>query len=167
MLGRMIDRSFAVVGAFLFCQFPLFIQQYMLLLQGHLTESRLQLQELEHNASLGNKTLLEYIHKFVVSSDPDFVRQGQWMESIQARAAFLGEAYTTLRESSVWTKPFVFLFHFDRPIFTETARLFSFGFPLTLEGCIYAIIGIGFGVLCYRFLRRGWIAFVNLFKRSK
>jgi hypothetical protein len=166
MIGRMIDYCFAVAGAVLLCQFPLFIQQYMLLLTGHLSESRLQFKVLEETAAMSNKTVAEYIHKFAMSPDLDFIHQAQWMQSIQTRAESLGQAYATLQEASIWSKPFVFLFHFDRSIFAETVHAFSFGLPMTLEGLIYAICGIGLGAFCYRLLQRGLFAFVKLFKRA-
>lgn len=167
IFGQILDRCFAVVGAFLFCQFPLFMQQYQLLLQGHLAESLLQLKGLEQSAAMGNKTVAEYIQKFAAFPDPDFVHQAEWMQALQARTEALDEAYFTLQDAGLWTKPFEFLFHFDKILFTETFHSFSPGLPMSIEGLVYALCGIGIGILCYRLLRYGFLSVIGLFKKKK
>jgi len=149
-VGKIVDRVFAVGGAFLFCQLPLLMQQYSMVLSGHLAESRRQINMLQHAASLTNKTLQEYIAKFLKQQDLDFVHQGEIMQAMQLRYEDLQQAYTALSTSTVWSKPFVFVKHLDSDVFFDTIVDFTPGLALTFESFIYAVIGVGFGVLLYR-----------------
>jgi hypothetical protein len=65
-----------VIGAFVASQIPEFIQQYTQRLAGHVNELYRLLNQMRQVASYSNKTLDQYIQKFITSSDPDFARQG-------------------------------------------------------------------------------------------
>ncbi len=159
-VGKVLDRVCAVGGAFLFCQLPLLMHEYSMVLSGHLAESRRQINMLQHAASLTNKTLQEYIAKFLKQQDLDFVHQGQLMQSMQSRYDELSEAYTALTTSTVWTKPFVFIKNLDSDVFWDTMSNFTPGLTLTIESIVYAVIGASVGVLVYRFIS-------NIFKGLK
>lgn len=150
LVNKTLDRLFAVGGAFLMCQLPLLMQQYTMVLSGHLAESRRQINMLQHAASLTNKTLQEYIAKFLGQEDLDFVHQGKIMQAMQERYEDLSQAYTSLNQSTVWSKPFVFVKGLDSSVFWDTARDFTPGLTLTVESLVYAMIGLGVGVLVYR-----------------
>lgn len=167
LVSKTIDRLFAVGGAFAFCQFPLLMQQYSMMLSGHLAESRRQINMMQHAASLTNKTLQEYIAKFLGQQDLDFVHQGQIMQSMQKRYEELNQAYSSLQQSTVWSKPFVFIKNLDSSVFWDTARDFTPGLTLTLESLIYAVIGLGIGVLVYRGLSGAIKSFMSLFRRDQ
>ncbi len=159
-VSKVLDRVFAVGGAFLFCQLPLLMHEYSMVLSGHLAESRRQINMLQHAASLTNKTLQEYIAKFLKQQDLDFVHQGELMQSMQSRYDDLSNAYNALTHSTVWTKPFVFVKHLDADVFWDTVSEFTPGLTLSFESIVYAIIGASVGVFAYRFIS-------NLFKGIK
>lgn len=167
LVSKMIDRLFAVGGAFAFCQLPLVMQQYSMMLSGHLAESRRQINMMQHAASLTNKTLQEYIAKFLGQQDLDFVHQGQIMQSMQTRHQELNQAYTSLQQSTVWSKPFVFVKNLDSSVFWDTVNDFTPGLTLTLESLIYAVIGLGVGVLIYRGLSSAVRSLMSLFRRGQ
>ncbi len=165
-VSKTIDRLFAVGGAFAFCQLPLLMQQYSVMLSGHLAESRRQINMMQHAASLTNKTLQEYIAKFLGQQDLDFVHQGQIMQTMQARYEELNNAYAALHQSTVWSKPFVFVKTIDSTVFWDTAADFAPGLTLTLESLIYALAGLLFGVLLFRGISSVIKAFFGIFKRA-
>lgn len=166
LVSKTIDRCFAVGGAFAFCQLPLLMQQYSMMLSGHLAESRRQINMMQHAASLTNKTLQEYIAKFLGQQDLDFVHQGEIMQAMQTRYEDLSQAYTALQQSTVWSKPLVFITNLDSSVFWDTARDFTPGLTLTLESLIYAVVGLAAGVLIYRGLSQLVKGFLSLFKRG-
>ena len=166
LVSKTIDRLFAVGGAFALCQLPLLMQQYSMMLSGHLAESRRQINMMQHAASLTNKTLQEYISKFLGQQDLDFVHQGEIMQSMQTRYEELNQAYTSLQQSTVWSKPFVFVKNVDSTVFWDTAQDFAPGLTLTLESLIYAVIGLAFGVLLFRGLASVGKGFIGLFRRK-
>lgn len=164
LVAKTFDRVFAVGGAFLFCQIPLLMHQYTVMLSGHLAESRRQINMLQHAASLTNKTLQEYIAKFLGQQDLDFVHQGEIMQSMQTRYVELNESYTALQHSTVWTKPFIFMKHLDAAVFWDSLQSFTPGISLTFESLAYSIVGLVVGVVVYRGLASVLRA---LFGRSK
>lgn len=165
-LNKTIDRCFAVGGAFLFCQLPLFMQQYTMVLSGHLAESRRDINLLQHAATSSNKTLQEYIQKFLGQQDMDFVHQGELMQALQNRYNELSYSYAAIQESSVWAKPIVFISKIDVSIFWDTFKDFTFGLSMNLETLIYAFFGVGFGVLTYRLLAKIGQAIIGLFRKK-
>ncbi len=153
LVNKTFDRLFAVGGAFAMCQLPLLMQQYTMVLSGHLAESRRQINMLQHAASLTNKTLQEYIAKFLGQEDLDFVHQGKIMQAMQSRYEDLSQAYTSITQSTVWSKPFVFVKNLDSSVFYDTVQDFTPGLTLSVESLVYAVAGLGVGVLAYRALK--------------
>lgn len=169
-ISGLLDRIFAAAGAVLFSQCPLFIQQYIQQLSGHATELRLQVNAIQQAATHSGKTLEQFIQKFVDSGDVDFVRQGDIMLAMVSRWYNFSDAYSALQNSSVFSRPFVFVFHFNWDIAKSTWHNFIFGLPFNLEGLIFALMGILFGYLFYFGLRRLflgiWSAIKSFFKRQ-
>ena len=62
------------------------------------------------------------------------------------------EAYRALITANVWTRPFVFLAHYDRTI--AGAMHFEPGIPFTWEGGIYGLVGLLLAMLLLALLRR-------------
>src|SRR5437868_3357216 len=85
MLSKIMDRLFVVAGALIFVQAPLLMHQYRTQLRGHVAELQIQVSMMRHHAQETGKTLEQYIHKFVSSSDTDFSYQGQLMKGMVAR----------------------------------------------------------------------------------
>lgn len=153
-LVTLLDRLFAVAGALVFSQAPLFIHQYSLQLEGHQAELHLQINAMSQAALQTGKTLDQYIHKFISSSDDDFQLQGEIMQAMVVRWNHLSKTLSSLQESSLFQRPFVFLQHVDAEIVKSTANNFQLGIPLNAEGACYAIIGVIFGFLTFFIIRK-------------
>ncbi|MDB6080905.1 MAG: hypothetical protein JWO53_177 [Chlamydiia bacterium] len=138
----MADRIFTILTVLLFCQFPLFIQQYEIRLSGHVLESAKLIQELEKNASSTHKTLPQYIQKFLNNTDPDFQNEGKLLQRILIRYQTLRLSLEALQQATLFTKPFVFIRHLQIDIFTESIASFTPGLSITLESCIYGLVGL-------------------------
>lgn len=149
----MIDRIFALIGAFAFAQFPQFFAQYLHELSGHLAELVYQVNLLEQSAKLSNKSVIELIAKFKSNPDPDIIRQGDLMQGIIDRMDSFTIALHALTHSNLFTKPFLFVRYLNGGILTDTAKNYQIGFSLTLEGVVYAFIGMVVGYYLFEGLR--------------
>ena len=154
ILDQILDRLVVVIGAFLGAQVPEFIQQYMHRLSGHVAELQRLLTQLQQIAALSNKSLEEYTRKFLTSGDLDFVRQGEFMQSLLLRWETLQHELQVLQESSAWTRPFVFLQNYQGEIVHSTMASFQPGINLSLEGLYYAGVGIVLGWGTYKLISR-------------
>ncbi len=148
-VGGLIDRIFAVAGALLFAQLPMFILQYTQQLAGRAAELRLQLYSLDKIAKANGKTFQQYIQKFIDTNDPDFAQQGLLMENMGKRFTYLTNAEIDISSASALAKPFVFVQHFDWDIASTTFNYFQFGIPFSIEGLTYGLMGLGFGCLLF------------------
>jgi hypothetical protein len=162
-IGGLIDRLFAVAGALIFSQMPLFMQHYQQHLSGHVNELQIQVQGMRNAAAMTGKTLQQYVIKFLNSGDIDFNNQGELMNEMIHRYNSLSEGYHALQEASFYSKPFVFLKYLDKNIAQSTWNSFEVGLSFNVEGIAYAIIGIGFGLLMYRLV----LKVVSLFLRLR
>ena len=153
-LVGLLDRIFAVIGAAVFVQAPLFMQQYTQQLIGRTEELRLQVDAMRRAAGISGKTLDQLLQKFADSGDADFVHQGDVMSGIVQRWYHLSEALTAMEDSSLWSRPLSFLYHLNTDVFKSTLAHFSFGLPISLEGGIYAFIGLMFGYLIFSLLKK-------------
>lgn len=151
-LNRFLDRIFAVAGAFVFLQIPHFFQYYTQRLGGHLAELHLQITALQKVAEKSGKSLQEYMQKFLNQSDKDFMSQGEIIQGILTRHLDLSEAYRVLVNATPFTRPFAFLKHAQFDIAMMTLKDFTVGLTLSMEGMIYALVGIVFGCCFYWFL---------------
>lgn len=154
------DRLFAVIGAIIFAQAPLFMQQYMQQVTGRGEELYQQVKAMKEAARFSGKSLDQLISKFLSSSDIDFVHQGELMQALVQRWQTLESALQSWQSSNFLEKPFVFLRHLDREVFSSTFKSFTMGLPLNLEGAVYAMIGTVAGFLLFFCLRKtlSWIA---------
>lgn len=151
-LLTILDRIFAVIGAFLFSQVPQFCHQYVLILSGHVSELNYQVHLMEQTALLAKKNLPEFIEKFLASSDFDFNAQGKMMKATLDRWQGLSEALQGLSRASPLTRPIVFMKHFNWQLSKETLQQFNFGISFTVEAVLYACIGVLIGFVFFRFL---------------
>jgi len=152
-LGGLIDRFFAVIGAIFFAQVPLFMQQYSQQLIGRTAELRFQVDAMRQIANTSGKTLGQLMQKFLENSDADVALQGEIMLTMVNRWHHLSEALAAMQESSIWTRPFVFLTHLDNDVFFSTFEQFKIGLPLTPEGGVYALVGIVLGYSIFSVLK--------------
>lgn len=157
-LLRFCDRVSAIVGAFLFAQFPQFFMQYLHELTGHVAELQHQIQLYENVARLSQKTPLEMISKFLSNSDPDVIRQGDLIKQIFDRYYSFSHAQETLANASLFTKPFLFLRYYNWQIGQDTLQNYQIGLTLTPEGIVYLIIGFFAGYGLFQLFLKGLYA---------
>lgn len=162
-VGGLLDRICAVLGAVLFLQIPLFIQDYQIELKGHVSELEWQVSLIQEAAKFSGKSLEQYIHKFLVSGDVDFVHQGEILSNMVVRLNTLSSSLKAISEAPIWERPFVFCSYLNYEIAKSTFHSFQMGMPLTLEAIVYGLLGmlIGFGLyqLTIRGLQRTWRLF--------
>ena len=151
-IGSILDRMFVLIGAFLGSQLPQFMQQYIQRLATHIEELNHLLQKLRGIASLSNKTLDQYIDKFLMSTDPDFIHQGQFMQEMVFRWEALTDSWTQITQSSLWMKPYVFLREMNVSLVESTWNGFQPGISLTGEALCYTLIGALLGFILYQIL---------------
>lgn len=151
-LSRMLDRICAVLGALLFMQFPLFLQQYTMRLSGHVEELHYQVQRMHEIAKEVGKTLPQYIEKFTLNKDIDIAKQGDLMEAMIRRMNELSDAVNSLADANVFTRPFLFLYHSNWDIVKSTLSSYRIGVTLTIESIIYGIVGVIVGYYTYQFV---------------
>lgn len=167
-ISSLLDRFFVVAGAFIASQIPEFIQQYMQRLSGHVNELHRLLNQTRQVASYSNKTLEQYIQKFQSSSDPDFARQGEFLEGMVERWEELNQTLIHLTHSSAWIRPYVFLKELQSDIAHSTFLSFQPGINLSMEGLCYAGVGIVLGWAFFQLLttclQKGCARAVAIFK---
>jgi hypothetical protein len=164
-INGLLDRLFVVAGAFLGSQVPPYMQQYTQRLAGHVDELQFLLEQMRHMAAYSNKNLDQYIYKFLSSSDPDFIQQGVFMQTIVTRWHNLSDALQNIANSSIWDRPFILLKNIDYETAKATLSSFQPGVSLTIEGLYYACLGLFCGFLFYQILVKGISLFYNGFRR--
>lgn len=144
-LVDLLDRIFAAISALLFAQLPLFMQQYQQQLLGHVAELNIQVNAVSEVAAASGKTLPQYIHRFLVSGDSDFMQQGQLLHNMVERSLSLAQASQSLLHASAFEKPLLFVKYLNWDIASSTVRYFQPGLPFSTEGFLYGFVGILFG----------------------
>lgn len=163
MIVGLIDRLLAVTGAILFTQIPLYYQQYVYRLSGHLAELELQVTLLRQTAARSGKSLDVYINKFLQSQDSDFLGQGEFMLGLTHRLENLQNTYQALVEAPSWTHSFYLIKYADPVIAKATFNHFEPGLSFTLEGVLYGLIGVAVGLLVFRILKKLFYKVISLF----
>lgn len=148
LVEKFADRVVCVLGAVFFAQAPEFFQQYLQRLGGHLDEAGHQLAAFETAAQAARKPWERFVADTLANPDPGLARLGTTMADTAERVADLGAAHAALLDASVWTRPWAFLAHLDTGIAHATAAAFKPAVPTTLDGAIYAGIGVAvaFGI---------------------
>jgi hypothetical protein len=142
-------------------QLPEFIQQYLQRLGGHLDEARRQLEQFREVAAKSGLTLDQLAAKSQANTETSVARLGQLMHDTADRVDTLAAADTAIRGASIFTRPFVFLQHVDLSIARSTWAIFRPAVPTTVEGVLYAAIGVllilafYYGAVRYP-VRRAW-----------
>ncbi|MCX6936765.1 MAG: DUF2937 family protein [Verrucomicrobia bacterium] len=153
-LGRigqqLLDRALCVVGAVSLSQAPEFFQQYFQRLGGNLDEARLVLARYEAVARESGISLAQLVETTRAQSSAPVAKLGALIVEAQDRVETLAMAEQALRLASVWTRPFVFLAQHDAGITRGTWAVFKPAVPVTIEGAIYAGVGMGLALLVYQ-----------------
>jgi len=145
----LIDRVLCVLGTVAFSQLPEFMQQYLQRLGGHLDEARRQLAQFRRVAEQSNLSLDRFIAQTSANPDAAVAKLGGVMTEAVARVDELQTAQTALQSASLWERPFVFLRNVDTEIARATWSMFKPAVPTTVEGLIYAAIGMIVLVILY------------------
>jgi hypothetical protein len=87
--------------------------------------------------------------------DPSMARLGVVIREAVSRVNDLAAADDALRHASIWTRPFVFVEHVDRGIARATLAIYKPAVPTTIEGLVYAGLGIVFVLALYHLAIRG------------
>src|SRR5262245_43621845 len=152
-IGKLLEGIFALAGALALSQAPLYMQYYTQQLSGHVSELKLQIFYLERAASQTGKSLGLYVQKFLSSTDQDFRIQGQLMQGMLDRFQILTEQLHALQSATVLERPFIFSQSLQWDIARETMHSFELGLTLSVEGAVYAFLGMLLGYLLFFFLR--------------
>ncbi|MEN9840402.1 MAG: hypothetical protein RL376_202 [Verrucomicrobiota bacterium] len=148
---QLLDRILCVVGAVSLSQAPEFFQQYLQRLGGHLGEARLVLARYEAVARESGLTLAQLVAETRAQVSVPVAKLGTLIVEAQARVEALTSAEHALREASLWTRPFVFIFQHDAEIVRGTWAAFKPAMPVTVEGAVYAGVGMVLALLAYQF----------------
>lgn len=146
-VGGLFDRLFVVAGAFVGSQIPSFVTQYTQRLSGHVAELEHLVDGMKKTAALSGKTVESYIGKFTSNPDPDFSRQGELMQHLVIRWQELSQSLQNLMESTIWTRPFVFMTNWNSEVAEGTLASFQPSITLSVEGLCYTGAGILAGYL--------------------
>ena len=138
----LLDRVLCVLGTVAFSQVPEFMQQYLQRLGGHLDEARRQLAQFRQVAEQSGLTLDRLITQTGTNSDPAVARLGGVMTDAVSRVEELQSAQVALQSASVWERPFVFMRNMDSDIARATWAIFKPAVPTTVEGLVYALLGM-------------------------
>lgn len=144
-IQKILERIVISLCVILCMQLPFFITQYTHQLRGHVDELEWQVKQMEKSASHSRKNLDQYISKFTKNSDDDFANQGIMMRAIVHRFEKLSHAWMQLKNSSLFTRPFVFFRYVQLDIFSATFNDFKMGISFTLESIVFGLIGIFIG----------------------
>lgn len=137
-----IDRVLCVLGTILFSQMPEFMQQYLQRLGGHLDEARRQLANFSQVAAQSGLSLDQLIRQTSTNADPAVAKLSGLMSEATTRVEMLASAQSAIAQASPWSRPFVFLRHVDSQIAQATWNVFKPAVPTTVEGLVYAAIGM-------------------------
>lgn len=138
----LVDRLLCVLGAVCFCQLPEFIQQYLQRLGGRLDEARRQLAQFTEVAAQSKLTLAEFIQRTGRNVDESVAQLAGVMSNTVTRVDSLAAADLAIRHASLWEKPFVFFAQLDPSIARATFDIYKPAVPTTIEGLIYAVLGM-------------------------
>ena len=137
-----LDRIVCLLGAVSFAQAPEFFQQYFQRLGGHLDEARRTLAQFELAARASGKPFERFVSDTLVNPDPGLAKLGQTMHDTAERVANLQAAHQALGDANAWSRPWAFFRHLDSSIAHATLEVFKPAVPTTLEGALYAALGL-------------------------
>lgn len=150
-VDTLLDRIFSALGAIALSQIPQLISQYYDVLTGALSEANTNVQVFRNKAGEVGMDLRAFINEHLSSSSPVFQKSGEGMQLAVDRYESYQAAHTALGDASVWERPFLFFRHLDTNLFA--ALEFRPGLPLTVEGAVYALVGIVLGLGLYHLFR--------------
>lgn len=146
---KLLDRALCVGGAVIFSQAPEFMQQYLQRLGGHLDEARRQLEQFTKVASQSGLSLEKFIAQTNANPDGAVAKLGGVMREAGERVEHLETAQAAIANASPLGRPFAFLQHVDAEIANATWAVYKPAVPTTVEGLLYALVGMAVLLLLY------------------
>lgn len=147
---KYLRRCLIISLIIVFCQLPVFVDEYSKHLEGHVSEAKRAVEQLQKAAEQSRKTLDEYIEKFEKNDDSDVASQGSIMRGTQNRYEFLKKASLSIRETNIFVRPIIFTWYMDHEIMIETVHSFSPGLLFTKEMVAWGVIGWFLGIVFIR-----------------
>jgi hypothetical protein len=139
---KLLDRALCVAGAVIFSQGPEFMQQYLQRLGGHLDEARRQLDQFKKVAAQSGLSLDQFIAQTNANADVAVAKLGGVMSEASVRVDHLETAKLAIQNASPLARPFAFLQHVDSEIASATWAIYKPAVPTTIEGLLYALLGM-------------------------
>lgn len=139
---KLLDRALCVGGAVIFSQAPEFMQQYLQRLGGHLDEARRQLEQFKKVAAQSGISLEQFIAQTNANPDVAVAKLGGVMSEAGVRVEHLETAQVAIAGASPLGRPFAFLRHVDAEIANATWSFYKPAVPTTVEGLLYALLGM-------------------------
>ncbi len=139
---KLLDRALCVGGAVIFSQAPEFMQQYVQRLGGHLDEARRQLEQFKKVAAQSGLSLEQFIAQTNANADAAVAKLGGVMSEASVRVEHLETAQAAIAAASPLGRPWAFLQHVDAEIANATWSFYKPAVPTTVEGALYALVGM-------------------------
>jgi hypothetical protein len=149
-LEKFIDRILCACGALVFSQAPEFMQQYLQRLGGRLDEALRHLDEVR-SVALQSGVSISTEGKAL---DAGSAGVAQLLRLSSERFDSLQAAESSLRNASIFTRPFVFLKNCDWETARSTLNVYKPAVPTTIEGLSYALLGMAVALGFYYFTIR-------------
>ena len=146
--------AFTGLGAFVFAQFPNFLQHYMQRLGGQLQEDRHIIKMQQGIAGKYFISVDQNVEQLLKSSDPHAVDQGRFIQSIIARENDLAYAQQALSEAGPFSRAFIWVRHLDLSVAKATFKEYIPGITANTETALYAVAGVVTGIGIYYILTR-------------
>lgn len=147
--GSLIALAMVAVGALASSQLSAYMQHYQQNVAGRLAEARLDVAAIAERAGEAGLPIYAYLEEFQRASNPIFVREGIWLKSKIARAAWLESHLDAMRNAGPIKRPYTFATRMDRTIAAETWQHFEPAVPLDAISLIYAAAGALIGLFVY------------------
>lgn len=153
-LDSLLDRSVSLAGAFVLCQFPHFKILYLQRLGGHVDELSRIVKAYAIAAQSAGLSLEKFIAKHLSSNVQEFNASGRIMSENVDRLKDLSEGLKAIKGASPEFSLLEFLRHINLDIARETMKTFTPGLPLTIEGLVYAGIGLVLAMVVYWIIKK-------------
>lgn len=151
-LGNLTDRIICVVAAVVMLQAPIYMNQYQNVLAGAQMEAALSYNRLTQVAADFDQTLREYLDELLANDNPKVVANAEEDDEKVKRYESYTASLEAFQQANVFSKPFVFLSHYDPQLAHAVA--FQPGLPITMEGFVYALLGILIAMLLIGLIKR-------------
>lgn len=151
-LGNLTDRILCVVAAVVMLQTPIYMNQYQNVLAGAQMEAALSYNRLTQIAADFDQTLREYLDELLANDNPKVVANAEEDDEKVKRYESYTASLEAFQQANVFSRPFVFLRHYDPQL--GNAVEFQPGLPITMEGFVYALLGILIAMLLIGLIKR-------------